>query len=262
MTNKYFKTLALCSALLILLIGACKQDDYYLDGGKADPKFNGNILQYLESNPAKFDTLVRVIRIAGLEDMFANEEITFFAPTDEVFRRTIGQVNRTSQFNGDPYVNKLNQELFRAGTDTIANFEDVPAEIWRRYLMRYVFKGKMRLRDYPQLDPNLRQLYPGGYFYTYERDLANIGVVFNSANNIAYAGARQISFSFLPDPSNPELYYSAAVATSDVQPTNGVVHVLAVFAGAIQIGELFVDPVGSDNFGFNYEFNTDVLLNR
>ncbi|WP_285008908.1 fasciclin domain-containing protein [Pedobacter faecalis] len=262
MINKYFKTIALCSALLMFLIGACKQDEYFLDGGKSDPKFNGNVLQYLESNPSKFDTLVRVIRIAGLEDLFSNEEITFFAPTDEVFRRTIGQVNRQSQFGDDPYVNKLNQELFSAGRDTIANFEDVPAEIWRKYLLRYVFKGKMRLRDYPQLDFRLRQLYPGGYFYTYERELANIGVVFNSANGVRYAGSRQISISYLPDPSNPEAIQSAAVATSDVQPSNGVVHVLAVYAGTEFIDELRLDRQASDNFGFNKEFNIDVVLNR
>jgi hypothetical protein len=262
MINKYFKTIALCSVFLMFLIGACKQDDYYLDGGKANPQFSGNVLQYLESNPTKFDTLVRIIRIAGLEDMFSNEEITFFAPTDEVFRRTIGQVNRIPQFENDPYVGKLNQGLFELGKDTITQFEDVPAEIWKKYLLRYVFRGKMRLRDYPQLDFGLRQLYPGGYFQTYERDLANIGVVFNTANDIRYAGARQISISYIPDPSNREGFYAAAVATSDVQPTNGVVHVLAVFDGALNIGEMFIDPIGSDNFGFNFEFNTDVVLSR
>ncbi|HKG04986.1 MAG TPA: hypothetical protein VKB19_00935 [Pedobacter sp.] len=254
---KYIKPVAICSALLVMMFASCKNDDYYQDGGKAEPKFNGNIMQYLESNPAKFDTIVQIIKLADLEGVLSNEEVTFFCPTDEVIRRTIGTVNRVLD---DPYKGQLNQYLFDLGKDTIANFSDVPSNIWRKYLMRYIFKGKNVLKDYPQLDFGLTQLYPGGFYRGYNDDLSNIGVVYNSTNGVAYTGYRQLSISFIRDSSTPELSISAAVATSDVQPSNGVVHVLAVTTGQF-IGETYTDPGGS-MFGFGDDFWVDVIFNR
>ena len=255
---KYIKPVAICSVLLVMMLASCKNDDYYVDGGKANPKFSGNIMQYLESNPAKFDTVVQIIKLAGLEETFSNEEITVFIPTDEVIRRTIGTVNRTVD---DFYKGQLNQVLFDENRDTIANFSDVPGEIWRKYMLRYVFKGKHLLKDYPQIDFDLRELYPGSFYYGYNSDLANIGVVYNSVNSVKYTGYRQLSISYIPDPSNPDRFISSAVATSDVQPTNGVVHVLAVAGMTGSIGETFVDQLG-DYFGFGTEFWDDVRFNR
>jgi len=255
---KYIKPVAICSVLLIAMLASCKNDDYYQDGGKANPKFNGTVLQYLESNPAKFDTLVQIVKLAGLEDVFNKEDITFFAPTDEVIRRTIGTVNRTLN---DPYKNRLNQVLFDLGKDTIKTFSDVPSTIWRKYLLRYVFKGKSVLKDYPQLDFGLTELYPGGFFRGYNNDLCNIGVVYNSTNGVKYTGYRQLSISFIRDSSTPENIIPAAVATSDVQPTNGVVHVLAIAGELDLIGETLVSP-GGDLFGFGDDFWVDVVFNR
>jgi hypothetical protein len=260
--KRYIKPIAICSVLLTMMVASCKQDDYYQDGGKADPKFNGTVLQYLQSNP-KFDTIAQIVKLAGLEDMFSNEDITFFCPTDEVIRRTIGRVGRRANFPGDPYINGLNQALFDQGKDTISTLADVPGSIWRKYMLRYVFKGKYVLKDYPQIDFSLKQLYQGGYYTSYNADLCNIGVVYNSVNNVKYTGYRQLCISFVRDASNPDnsLLYTAAVATSDVQPTNGVVHVLAIAGSFSTIGEVFVSPLG-DMFGFGTDFWTDVVFNR
>lgn len=260
--KRYIKPVAICSVLLTMMVASCKQDDYYQDGGKADPKFNGTVLQYLQSNP-KFDTIAQIVKLAGLEDMFSNEEITFFCPTDEVIRRTIGRVGGRPDFPNDPYINGLNQFLFNQGKDTIRTFEDVPGSMWRKYMLRYVFKGKNVLKDYPQIDFNLKQLYPGGFYYTWNNDLCNIGVVYNPVNGVKYTGYRQLCISFVRDISNPNqsLFYTAAVATSDVQPTNGAVHVLAISGNASSIGEILVSPLG-DMFGFGDDFWIDVAFNR
>ncbi|TKC09182.1 fasciclin domain-containing protein [Pedobacter frigoris] len=253
--KKYIIPVTACSVLLMCTISSCSKDEYYQDGGKADPVYNGTVMQYLQSN-AKFDTIAQIIKLAGMEDAFNNEEITFFAPTDEVIRRTIGLVN-----SNQPNVsNRLNQQLFNANKDTIKVLSDIPGDIWKKHLMKYIFKGKLRLKDYPQLDFNLRALYPGGYYFSYNSDLSNIGVVYNSSNNVKYTGYRQLSIANLPDQSNPQVYYTAAVASSDVLPKNGVVHILAVYTGNA-IGELFPDE-GANRFGLGYEFGQDVLLNR
>jgi hypothetical protein len=219
--KKYIKPFSFFAALATLLISSCSKDDYYIDGGKANPSFNGTIMDYLNSNP-KFDTIAQIVKLAGLEDVLTNEDVTFFAPTDEVIRRTIGTAR-----SEHPGLN-LNSALFNAGKDTIITLADVDPELWRKYLMRYIFKGKRVLKDYPQIDFDLTQLYPGGYYWGYNNDLSNIGVVYNDVNSVRYTGYRQLALSFVPDPSSPNRFYTGAVATSDIQPKNGVVHVLAV----------------------------------
>jgi hypothetical protein len=253
--KRYFTPLAVCSVCLTMIVSSCSKDDYFVDGGPAKAQFNGSVLQYLESNP-KFDSIAQVVKLAGMEDVFTNEEITFFAPTDEVLRRTIGQVNSPiSQLQ-----NGLNQRLFDLRKDTLKTLADVPSATWRKFLMRYMFKGKNVLKDYPQLDFNLKPLYPGGFYLGYNNDLANIGVVYNAANGVAYTGYRQLSISYIPDPSNPQNFIAAAVASSDIQPKNGVVHALALYLGR-GIGEVFTDS-RANVFGFNDDFNREVLLSK
>jgi hypothetical protein len=55
----------------------------------------------------------------------------------------------------------------------------------------------------------------------------NIGVFYNSANGVKYVGYRQLILSFIPDFSNPTVsLLNVPIATSDIQPTNGVIHAL------------------------------------
>lgn len=249
------KPVAVCSALLLMMFASCKQDEYYVDGGQSNPTFNGNMLQYLQSNP-KFDTLAQIVKLAGMEDVFQNETITFFAPTDEVIRRTIG----TLPTGG------LNEALFAMGKDTVKVLSDIDAGIWKKYLSRYIFKGKFKLNDYPQLDFLLKPIYPGAFYRTYSNDLANIGVVYNSVNGVRYIGYRQLSISFIPDQSDPDSYIPAAVASSDIQPSNGVLHALAIAIPSgtspiSNIGDVIVS-INSNYFGFNFEFMNEVLLSK
>ena len=245
----FVKPVTLFSAFLIIMVTSCKQDEYYIDGGKSNPVFNGNMLQYLNSN-AKFDTIAQIIKLAEMEDVFKKEKITFFCPTDEVVRRTIGNV-RTGG---------LNALLFGYGKDTIKTLSDVDPTIWRKYLSRYIYKGSYTLKDYPQLDFTLKPVYPGAFYYSLNNDLANIGVVFNSVNGVKYTGYRQLTISFLPDPSSPNRFIPAAVATSDIQPSNGVVHVLAIAVGT-NIGEVLTSTE-ANLFGFNFEFMLEVVLSK
>ncbi|MEJ7558996.1 MAG: fasciclin domain-containing protein [Pedobacter sp.] len=261
--KRYFTSVAVCSFLLTMMISSCSKD-YFVDGGPSKAEYNGTVLQYLESNP-KFDTIAQIVKLAGMEDVFNNDDITFFAPTDEVIRRTIGQVNSNVLF----LRNGLNQQLFDLRKDTIRTLADVPSEIWRKYLMRYVFKGKNVLKDYPQLDFRLKPLYPGGFYTGINGDLSNIGVVYNSANSVAYTGYRQLSISYIPDPANPLSFIPAAVASSDIQPKNGVVHALAITTfiyingvqGSISIGDVITSP-GANLFGFNFDFYQEVVLSK
>lgn len=66
--------------LLTGLVASCTNDDYLVDGGKANPYVNMTTYDYLKSNPL-FDTLVMAIDIAGLKDA-VNAAGTFYAPTN------------------------------------------------------------------------------------------------------------------------------------------------------------------------------------
>ncbi|WP_293309296.1 hypothetical protein [Pedobacter sp. UBA5917] len=230
------KLIMICAALLLLL-NACKRDEYYVDGGKANPDYPGSMLKYLQDKKVPFDTVAQIVKLAGMEQQFSSEDFTFFAFDDDVIKRTIGTVNTAG----------LNNYLFYSGKDTLKTLDQIPPAIWKKYLQRYMFKGSNRLKDYPQIDLGLRSIYPGALYYDYNNSVANIGVNFNDANGVKYIGYRQLMFSFIPDISKPnDSWTTVPVASSDIKPTNGVVHTLS-YTGAY---------LGFDQ----YEFYNDVYI--
>lgn len=202
---------------LTLTIVSCSKDSYN-DTGLANAKFDGTILQYLQSKPLHFDTLASVIKLAGMEPLFndANANITFFAPPDPTIGASIKQ---------------LNLRLLNAGRDTISKLEDIKPAAWRNILSLYTFKGTNRLKDYPQVDTLALDTYAGQSFVSYAGIPINIGVIFNDAVSgstaIKYAGYRQLMISYIPDWSNPKRFWiNTLVSSSDINPKNGIVHAL------------------------------------
>lgn len=204
--------------LVLLTFTACKRDNYYKDGGLAEANFKGNMVQYLEANPVPFDTIAQIVKLAGLTDMFSKDSITFFAPDDQVIYRTIG----TAFTNGS-----LNNFLYFQGRDTVRELSDIDSAIWRKYILQYVFKGVNRLKDYPQIDFDLVNIYPGGLYYSLAGNVMKIGVQFGDVNGIKYMGYRQLMLTFIEDISTPdEGWITNKISSSDIKPTNGIVHAL------------------------------------
>ncbi len=219
-------------SLILLLFVSCKKDEYYFDGGKSNPDFKGTMLQYLQSKPVQFDTIVDIIKIAGLEKEFQEEELTFFAPSDLSVRSILKTTNN---------------ELYQTGKDTLKVLTDVQPQIWRKYLMMYMFKGANRLKDYYQLDINLKPVYPGQNYYSYSNVIFNIGVIFDDINGIKYAGYRHLTIGYITDLNRPaDNWITADISSSDIKPTNGVVHTLNT----------------NHTFGFDYGFVYDVYAGR
>lgn len=217
-----FAVLILISILFIGFYSSCKKD-YYLDGGIHDVKYDGSILDFLHSRPELFDSLSKIIDLAGYSDLIDKEEITFFAPTNQ-------SINK-SMFN-------LNEQLYFMGQDTVLDLSQVDAEVWRDFLSMYILKDKYVLKDFPQLDTNDLVTYPGQGYLTLQEKPMNIGVLYNdvvSKNSagveqiIKYAGYRQLYINFVRNFGDMNSYggmVTAPVATSDIQPENGVLHVL------------------------------------
>ncbi|NIG54180.1 hypothetical protein [Chitinophaga sp. Cy-1792] len=198
-------------AAVLLLFSACKKD-YYQDSGLAKGKFDGTVLQYLKARPDYFKNLVKTIEMAQMEDILSKEEITFFAPGDASIDSTIR------------YTNLM---LYATGLDTIKSIADVPPQVWREMLGRYIFRGKIMLNDVPQVDWSLFSTYHGEYMKSYDDVIMHLGVVYHDEGSAKYVGYRQLFISYAPSPelsSGPS--FIAPVASVNIEPTNGVVHAI------------------------------------
>lgn len=206
--------------LLVLLLMAAavlsscqKSKDYYLDSGQANPFFRGTVMDYLDSKPFYFDSTTLVIKLAGLDSVLSHDSVTFFAPMD----RSIGRL-----------VEATNAVLFSLQYDTIRTLQDVPGNIWRKYLTRYMFHGANQLKDYPQIDYDLLVNYPGQGYLSWDGTPMNIGVVYYNDNGVKYVGYRQLSIAYIPDLSDPlNNWLINYVASCNILTDNGVVHVLS-----------------------------------
>ncbi|MBB2148190.1 hypothetical protein [Pedobacter gandavensis] len=194
----------------LLLFGSCKK--YYFDTGLHESKFDGTVLEYLKSKPAFFDSTLRVIDLAGMNDVVNKEEITFFAPPSGTIFKSINRLNLYLKYNGK---------------DTVSQLSQIKPEVWKNTLSQYIFKGKYLLKDYPQRDTVSYVTYPGKNYASYGGRVMNLGVLFNDAGGVIYAGYRQLYLAYIPDLSNPQVaLVNVPIASSDIQPSNGVVHVL------------------------------------
>jgi hypothetical protein len=232
------KNIIIDFAGFLLVLTGCKRDEYYKDGGKAKADYPANMFQYLQDKAVPFDTIAQIIKLAGMEETFRKSDFTFFAPDDDVIKRTIGNYKTRGS---------LNQFLFEAGRDTVKKLSDIDSTIWKKYLQRYMFKGINRLKDYPQIDINLQNQYPGALYYSYSGDVVNIGVIYDDANNIKYIGPRTLVISYIYDINNAQnAVFRNKVSSSDIKPTNGMVHTL-------QYNEAY--------FGFNqYDFYEEIYF--
>ncbi|ULT28007.1 hypothetical protein KUH03_16220 [Sphingobacterium sp. E70] len=64
-------------SMLLLSMGSCKKDEYYKDGGLAQAKFDGSIMEYLDSKPREFDSIAQIIRLADWKMIFRPKSLPF-----------------------------------------------------------------------------------------------------------------------------------------------------------------------------------------
>lgn len=199
--------------LLVFMATSCKKDDYYEDGGITSPVFNGTIMDYLHAKPFYFDSVETIAKLAGLDTTLSKDSLTFFAPTNRSVTNTVKSMNRL---------------LYLLAKDTIKSLSDVPPEVWRKYMSMYIFKGVNLLKDYPQIDFDLLQVYGGQNYLSVNNTVMNIGVTYATSGGVKYVGYRQLNLSFLLKPSATMDYFIAVkVASCNIQPDHAAVHVLA-----------------------------------
>lgn len=215
---KKYTTFLLPGLLALLLLAACKKDDYFKDGGLQNGKLNVNTYEFLQSNPVYFDTVVAIVEAAGMKDMLSKENVTFFAPHN---------------FSILKAMNMLNAVRYGLNQDSL-HIADIPAEIWQQYLLRYTFRDRYLLKDIARRDSRMLQVYPGQYLESAGGYIMNLGVQFSDYSGTKDVGPRMVQITDVGDFANP-VNITNNVGTSDIQTTNGVVHMLD----------------GNHGFGFN-----------
>lgn len=203
--------------IIPLFLNNCTDDSYLIDGGTSNPYYDGTIMEFLKSrSPGSdpkndyFSDLIKIIEIADMEEVFEKENITFFAPTNWSIRRSM---------------DVLNGEWYLMGNDSIKDLKQIKSSVWKEYLSMYILKDKYLLKDIPQIDTTAIAAYPGQTYISYGGLPMNAGVVYGDANGVKYAGPRQIIYSYIYDITTSDML-NAYIATSNIQPNNGVVHVI------------------------------------
>lgn len=216
-TKLKIEHLLIAFVLIPVLMNYCTDDSYLIDGGTSNPNFDGTIMEFLQSRSPEndpdndyFSDLIRIIRLADMEDVIEKENITLFAPTNWSIRNSM---------------NFLNRMWYQSGQDSVKNLAQIKPAVWKEFLSMYIIEDRYRLKDIPQIDTTAIAAYPGQTYISYGGTPMNAGVVYGDANGVKYVGPRQIIYSYIYDITISDMR-NAYVATSDIQPTNGVVHVI------------------------------------
>lgn len=234
-------------AIASLFVTGCKKDSYYKDSGTTKGKYNGTVMDYLKSKPEYFDSIVKIIRVSGLESTLESNNVTLFAPADSSLRYLLYYTNFILAETGKPAIRSINQ---------------VAPRIWKKYMSRYIFNFKKGITDFPQVDFDNLTTYAGQIYPAVNGINMNIGTVYTSVilggsngtpqTVIPYAGFRYLTVSYLSSQYNTRDYATwrtAAVASSNIETTNGYVHVLRypTHYFGFDLGE-FVEDVAFNNY--------------
>lgn len=215
---KNYILLFLVSFFSLMTIISCEKSAY-IDSGVFTNNFPGNHYDYLKTRPELFDSLTKIIDLAGLKEAVNKPNTTFFVPANYTIRKS---------------VEKLNQVLYVAGRDTVKNLSEINPLVWKEFLQIYLFDGVRVSNDYPQLDTNKMDVFPGQGFLSVGNNNMNIGVLYNNVTNerdgvkqtVQYAGYRQLYFSSVDITNAFGGMINTPVATSNLRTSNGVLHVL------------------------------------
>ena len=187
----------------------CEKGKYY-DTGLAQSVFDGDMFEYLKSNPDNWDSLVMMIQRAGLESLFkgkdpAHPQITLFGCTNHsILKYLFENVND----EGNPIYKKI---------------EDIPVETCRNIILSYLIPERKMLDSFEYEIKEMQE--NGAYFSTggsHLKTLANDSVriyrIKTSYQEIPDIGPDALAFQFVKSGHIGE------IASCNIQTANGVVH--------------------------------------
>ena len=214
------KQIVLLGLLVSSFVGCTKYNA--VDTGLAQKKFPGNMYEYLHSDSYNWDSLLMFIDYLGLEEYFTGkkagyEEITFFGPTNHSIRRKI-----YDKFTWSPTWQKV--YVYHSVKEFI---EGEGEEYCRQLILSHIVKGKYEVKDIPRGTDDDEESGPFS--------IKNLTKFPGEEYLVMMENSFQEPYEKTPKAGPVVLYVRGGksmnnkidVASTDIEPTNGIVHSLA-----------------------------------
>lgn len=189
-------------------LGSCeKGDSHYYDFENKTPVYEGTILEYLESQPGVFDSLVLVLdRVPELRKDLgdSNSKLTLFAVTNRSFQIAVSAMNNARALTGR--VPLYLEDLIQVELDSIVR--------------RYAFDNTY---DTDFLSPFEEGQTVNSMSYGYGM---NMKYTETNASGFVGGGQQEIEFSDVNNSIFQRYWKTVNTASVNLRTKNGVIHVL------------------------------------
>lgn len=190
--------------ILILSLTACTKYEGYYDFENRERVFAGNTLEYLQSKPGVFDSVLVVLnRLPYLKKAIQNEEVTFFAPTNIAFQTAFTNLNLVRQNQSKPH----------------HNINSVDVDRLDSLMTKYVGIGKLTTDSTLYIDGLFIQTYNISHPMHAQR-------IKEDASGLVDGGMELLYFSDTKGNSFQSQWVRASSQAVNIISSNGVVHVL------------------------------------
>ena len=178
-----------------------------IDTGIANPHFDGDMYEYLESSSYNWDSIRVMVDRAGMENYFRTETFTFLGPTNHTIRRWL-------LANG-------------GGVANPCKISDLTVENCQEFVKMHIIEGKKLLRDDVQRGAVNGAIPTGGRF---ERTLSGkeffMWTYQEAYQGIQGVGAVHMKVQEGNSAASTVTKTAVWVQSGDIQPRNGVVQAL------------------------------------
>lgn len=195
-------------AMMTCVVGAsCQKDSPYRQYTNEVKEFEGNMVQYLESQPNTFSSLLLVLdRLPDLKDQLTENEVTLFAPTN---------------INFNAALNELNQE--RKDQDSEATLLDLnTVDLTELEIMmdKYIIPGQNLTDSYKSFTDGV---YASSIKFNYQ-----MHIQYQKQDASGYLSGGPVTL-YYSDPNNStvKVYWQRTNTNAvNIKATNGIIHII------------------------------------
>lgn len=193
-------------AMTCLVWSSCKKDSPYRDYQNEVQDFNGNVIQYLQTQPNTFSSLLSVLeRTPDLKALLTDNKVTLFAPTNDNFAAALYELNQVRAVQNKPQV-------------TLENADLTELEIM---MDKYIITG-MNTTDFYK--PFLDGSYASSIKFKYQ-----MHVQYQKQNASGYQGGGPVTITF-SDPKNLTVktnWQRSVTNAVNIRTSNGIINILS-----------------------------------
>lgn len=196
------------ACILVVALNGCQKESIYHDYENTIKEYNGNAIEYLHAQVNTYDSLLLVLdRLPELKEMLTNQEVTFFAPTNDSFATAIKNLN-IERLQDDPNQPKM----------WLSDCDPAELEI---LLSRYIILGKRTTNEFMAFsDGETLQTVK----YNYEM---HAQYVKQNASGFVKGGPPTIVFSDKKNSLFTKYWERTTTYAVNIKTTNAIINVLA-----------------------------------